>query len=216
MRLIAFVVAGLLAAAAPALAQYAPRPVVPVGPMPPETVFQMVRQMGLEPMGPPVRNGPVYVQRAADYYGKPLRVVIDASRAQVVSVEAIGAPPTIYRGPYASSGAPYWRRPYGPYGAVPPYDDDEEYAPPGSVMAPYGQQPQPGLPPATRAKPKSAAVTPGKPLVPRKRPSAAPQEAAGSVEPIRPAPQAAAPAAVPPPVAPEKPANAMPPVAPLD
>src|SRR5437763_1427869 len=189
MRVIALVVAGLLASAAPALAQYEPRPVGPVGPMPTEGVFQMVRQMGLEPMGPPVRNGPVYVQRAADYYGKPLRVVIDASRAQVVSVEAMGGPPAIYRGPYASSGAPYWRRPYGPYGAVPPYGD-EEYAPPGSVMAPYGQQPQPGLPPATRAKPKSAAVTPGKPPVPRKRPPAAPQETAGPVEPVRSAPQA--------------------------
>src|SRR4051812_41330849 len=185
MRVVAFVVAGLLTSAAPALAQYAPRPVVPVGPMPTEGVFQMVRQMGLEPMGPPVRNGTVYVQRAADYYGKPLRVVIDASRAQVVSVEAIGGPPAIYRGPYASTGAPYWRRPYGPY-AMPPYDDEEDYAAPGSEMAPYGQPPQPGLPPATRVKPKSAAVTPGKPPVPRKRPPSAPQEAAGSVDPVHP------------------------------
>src|SRR3954454_7957301 len=182
MRVVAFVVAGLLTSMAPALAQYAPRPVVPVGPMPPEGVFQMVRQMGLEPMGPPVRNGAVYVQRAADYYGKPLRIVIDASRAQVLSVEAIGVPPMLHRGPYASSGAPYWRRPYGPYGAMPPYDDDD-YGPPGSVMSPHGQPPQPGLPPATQAKPKSAAVTPGKPPVPRKRPVAAPQETAGSIEP---------------------------------
>src|SRR5215210_5476841 len=103
--------------------------------MPPDGVFHMVRQMGLEPMGPPVRNGAVYVQRAADYYGRPLRIVIDASRAQVVTVETIGGPPAIYRGPYASTGAPYWRRPYGPYGAMRPNDDDEDYAPPGSVMA---------------------------------------------------------------------------------
>src|SRR4051812_24492676 len=189
MKVFALVVAGLLTGTAPALAQYAPRPSVPVGPMPPDGVFRMVRQMGLEPVGPPVRNGAVYVQRAADYYGKPLRVVIDASRAQVMSVEVIGGPPAMHRGPYASAGAPYWRRPYGPYMA--PYDDD--YAPPGSMMAPYGQPPQRGLPPA---KPKSAAVTPGKPPVPRKRPFSAPQEAAGSVEPVQPAPQAAAPAAV--------------------
>jgi len=194
MKLITLAVAGLLAGAAPALAQYAPRPVAPVGPMPAEGVFQMVRQMGLEPMGPPVRNGAVYVQRAADYYGKPLRVVIDASRAQVVSVEAMGGPPAMHRGGYASAGAPYWRRP-------------------------YGQPPQPGLPPATQAKPKSAAVTPGKPPVPRKRPSSAPQEAAGSVEPVQPVPQAAAPAAVSPPApAPAaKPAGPeMTPVAPLN
>src|SRR5947209_12925867 len=195
MRVIAFVVAGLLASVVPALAQYVLRPAAPVGPMPPESVLQMVRQMGLEPMGPPVHNGSVYMQRAADYYGKPLRIVIDASRAQVLSVEAIGAPPMLHRGPYASTGAPYWRRPYGPYGAVPPYDDDD-YGPPGSVMAPYGQPPQPGLPPATQAKPKSATVTPSKPPVPRKRPVAAPQETAGSIEPVHPAPQAA-PAAAP-------------------
>jgi hypothetical protein len=217
MRLVALVVAGLVAGSAPALAQYAPRPVMPIGPLPPASVFEMVRQMGLEPMGPPVLNGAVYIQRAADYYGKPLRVVIDANRAQVVSVEAVGGPPAIYRGPYASTGAPYWRRPYGPYGAMPP-DDDDDYAPPGSLMAPHGQPPQTGLPPARQAKPKSAAVTPGRPPVPRKRPAAAPQEAAGSIEPIAPAPQNA-PAAAPPPAAPPpaKPATPeMTPVAPLN
>src|SRR5207244_6814612 len=109
---------------------------------------------------------------------------VDASRAQVVSVEAIGGPPAIYRGPYASTGGPYWRRPYGPYGAMAPYDD-EDYAPPGSVMAPHAQPPQPGLPPATHAKPavKSAAITPGHPPGPRNRPTAAAQETAGPVEP---------------------------------
>ena len=170
MRRVAFAIAGLaMIGAGPALAQYAPRPVVPVGPMPPEGVFQMVRQMGLEPVGVPVRNGPVYVQRAADYYGKPLRVVVDASRGQVVSVEAMGAPPAIYGGAYASTGAPYWRGPYRPYGAMAPYDDDD-YAPPGSVMAPHGQPPRaglqpnlPGVPPQPgipqKPKAKSAAVT---------------------------------------------------------
>src|SRR2546423_6005565 len=146
MRIVALAIAGLLTSIVPALAQYAPRPVVPVGPMPPESVFQMVRQMGLEPVGAPVRNGPVYIQRAADYYGKPLRVVVDASRAQVLSVEAVGAPPATYGGPYASTGAAYRRRPYGPYGAMAPYDDDD-YAPPGSVMAPHAQPPRPGLQP---------------------------------------------------------------------
>jgi hypothetical protein len=158
------------------------------------------------------------VQRAADYYGKPLRVVVDAARAQVVSVEPAGGPPMFHGGPYASTGAPYWRRPY--YGAMAP--DDDDFAPPGSVMAPHGQQPQTGLPPAARPKPaaKSAAITPGRPPVPKKRPSSAPQEAAGSVEPLQAAPQPATPApqkpaAVSPP-APAKPANAMPPVAPLE
>ena len=213
MKLVSLIIAGLLTSAAPALAQYVPRPVVPVGPMPPEGVFQMVRQMGLEPVGRPVRNGPVYVQRAADYYGRPLRIMVDASRGQVVSVEAIGGRPAIQGGAYASTGAPYWRRPYGPYGMV-PYDDDD-YGPPGSVMVPYGQPPQPGLPPATQAKPKSAAVTPAHPPAPRKRPSTAPQHAVGSVEPIQ-TPQAA-PATSTPPAAPANPASpAMTPVVPLE
>ncbi len=217
MRLVALAVAGVLAGAAPALAQYAPRPAVPIGPMPTEGVFQMVRQMGLEPVGPPVRNGPLYFQRAADYYGKPLRVVVDARRGQVVSVEAIGGPPMLHRGPYASAGAPYWRRPYGPYGAMAPYDDDD-FAPPGSITGPHGQPPQSGLPPAAQPKPKSAAVTPDRPPVPRKRPPSAPQEVVGSVEPLRPAPQTAPATVSPPAPAPSaKPAGPeMTPVAPLD
>lgn len=219
MKFVALLAAGFVTASAPALAQYAPRPMVPIGPMPPEGVFEMVRQMGLEPLGPPFRNGPVWVQRAADYYGKPLRVVVDAARAQVVSVEPIGGPPMLHGGPYASAGAPYWRRSY-PYGGMTP---DDDFAPPGSMMAPHGQQPQSGLAPAAQPKPaaKSAAITPGRPPVPRKRPSNAPQEAAGSVEPLQAAPQPA-PAPVPQkppaasPAASEKPANAMPPVAPLE
>ena len=216
MRLVALVVAGLVTGVAPALAQYAPRPVMPIGPMPPEAVFHMVRQMGLEPVGPPMRNGPVYFQRAADYYGKPLRVVVDANRAQVLSVEPIGGPPMLHRGPYASAGNPYWRRPYGPYGMA-PYDDDD-YAPPGSVMAPHAQPPQPGLPPATQAKPKSAAVTPGRPPVPRKRPASAPQETAGSIDTVPSAAPQDTPAAAPPPApASAKPAGPeMTPVAPLN
>jgi hypothetical protein len=190
----------------------------PIGPMPPESVSEMVRQMGLEPVGAPVRSGPVYFQRAADYYGKPLRVVIDAQRAQVVSVEPVGGPPIMHGGPYASTGGPYWRRPYAyPYGMP----NDEAIAPPGSVMTPHGQPPQAGLPPATHAKPssKSAAITPKEPPVPRKRPTQAPQQTVGSVEPLH-APAEASPAAAEKPVtpaaAPQNPATAMPPVTPLE
>jgi len=221
MKLVALAAAAVLVAlTAPASAQYyGRRPMAPIGPLPPEGVSEMVRQMGLEPVGAPVRSGPVYFQRAADYYGKPLRVVIDAHRAQVVMVEPVGGPPMLRSGPYASTGGPYWRRRYGyPYGMP----DDEAIAPPGSVMAPRGQLPQAGLPPAIQAKPaaKSAAITPARPPVPRKRPTEAPHQTAGSVEPLQagPAPSLAPaekPAAAPP-AAPEKPANTMPPVAPLD
>jgi hypothetical protein len=124
----------------------------------------------------------------------------------------------VHGGPYASTGAPYYRRPYGgngSYGALP--DDDEEFGPPGSMIGPQGY---PGLPPQAippqKPKAKSAAVTPQHPPAPRKRPSSAPQESVGSVEPIAPAPQQApaAPAAAAPEAKPAKPE--MTPVAPLN
>jgi hypothetical protein len=236
MKLVVLAAAAFVGVSAPASAQYyIPRPMVPIGPLPPASVSEMVRQMGLEPVGAPVRSGPVYFQRAADYYGKPLRVVIDAQRAQVVSVEPVDGPPMMHGGPYASAGAPYWRRPSPyPYGMP----DDDAIAPPGSVMAPHGQppqaglppapsitphaQPQPGLPPVAQPKPaKSAAITPAKPPVPRKRPAEAPQQTAGSVEPLPAAPapspvRAEKPTAAAPPAASQNPANAMPPVTPLE
>jgi hypothetical protein len=220
MKLVALATAAVAILSAPASAQYyGPRPMAPIGPLPAGAVSEMVRQMGLEPVGAPVRSGPVYFQRAADYYGKPLRVVIDAHRAQVVMVEPVGGPPMLHSGPYASTGAPYWRRPRAyPYGMP----DDEVIASPGSVMMPHAQPPQAGLPPPTQAKslPRSAAITPARPPVPRKRPAEAPQQTAGSVEPIAAAPQAPAAAEKPvvaaPPSASEQPANAMPPVTPLE
>jgi len=139
--------------------------------------------------------------------------VIDAHRAQVVMVEPMGGPPMLHRGPYASAGAPYWRRSY-PYGMP----DDDAIAPPGSVMIPHGQPPQAGLPPATQPKPsaKSAAVTPSQPPVPRKRPASAPQQAAGSIESVATPQPSAAPIVEKPANATPPTANAMPPVTPLE
>src|ERR1051325_3744989 len=150
MRRVALAAAGLVMLAGPGFAQYyGPRPSAPIGPMPANSVFEMVRQMGLEPVGAPVRSGPVYFQRAADYYGNPLRVVIDAHRAQVVSVEPVGGPPMLHNGPYESAGAPYWRRPYGyPRGRP----DEGAIAPPGWVMPPQ-VPPKADLPAAAQSKP---------------------------------------------------------------
>ena len=60
MKLVALAAAGFVAASAPASAQYIPRPMAPIGPLPPESVSEIVRHMGLEPVGAPVRSGPVY------------------------------------------------------------------------------------------------------------------------------------------------------------
>jgi hypothetical protein len=226
MKVIALAVAGFAALSAPAAAQYAPRPMAPVG-LAPGDVFDMVRDMGLDPLGPPVRNGRVWIQRATDYYGQPLRVVVDADRAQVIALESIETGPAVYRGRYAARGGPYA---YGPRSYPYVMPDDEDFAPPRRAMTMRGQPqaavppalPPPGLPPAGVSKQKSAAVTPGRLPVPRKRPASAPQETAGSVEPL-PATPRAEPAPVTTgstpraPAASGKPASpAMTPVAPLE
>ena len=202
MRLVV-AVAGLLFAAVPASAQYyGPRPAVPIGPPSAYDVAEIVQAMGLDPIGPPGRSGPFFVQRARDDFGRVLNVTVDARRSQVIAVEALGPTHAPY-GRYAGYG-PY-RRVYPGYGTLPP--DDEDFAAPGSIMGarvpPHAVvptprsaavTPHPATPPqAVAPKPatKSATATP----VPRKRPAAAPQEAAGSVEPVQ---NAAPPAATPP------------------
>lgn len=212
MRLVV-AVAGLLFAAVPASAQYLPypdipRPAVPIGPPSADDVAEIVQAMGLDPIGPPGRSGAFYVQRARDDFGRVLNVTVDARRSQVIAIEAL-RPANAPYGRYAGYG-PY-RRSYPGYAALPP-DDDLALAPPGSITGARVQpphapapplrsvavNPQTALPPQAVAprKPatKSAAATP----VPRKRPAAAPQEAAGSVEPVQnTAPPAAAPATPP-------------------
>ena len=215
MRLVV-AVAGLLFAAVPASAQYyGPRPAVPIGPPSAYDVAEIVQAMGLDPIGPPGRSGAFYVQRARDDFGRVLSVTVDARRSQVVAVEALGHANAQY-GRYAGYG-PY-RRAYPGYGALPP-DDELDFSAPGSIMggarvpphavAPTQRSavvtPHPATPPqAVAPKPatKSVSATP----VPRKRPATAPQEAAGSVEPVQ---NTAPPAAIPAPAA-------TPPVTPLE
>ena len=208
MRLVGLAVAGLLLGAAPASAQYVPRPVMPIGPSSAQDAAEIVQAMGLDPIGPAVRSGPYYVQSARDDFGRVLRVTVDARRSQVIAVEA-GVPRALY-GPYAGY-APY-HRPYPPRAGY-PMGDDFDLAPPGSIMGarvpPHAATPS-APPHAVAPKPatKSANAAP----VPRKRPAAAPQEAAGSVEPLS-AQSAPAPAET----APAKPApSQMTPIAPLE
>lgn len=225
MRRVLFAVAGLvLIGAAPASAQYVPRPVIPIGPMAVEDVADIVQAMGLDPVGQPMRSGPFFVQRARDDFGRVLQVTVDARRSQVMAIEAVGAPRRPY-GIYAGYG-PY-RRYHPGYAGLP---DDADLTPPRSVMAPHGQPPQ-AQPPHAAAPPphavappkaqsqrpvKSAAVPPSRPPVPRKRPAAAPEQAsAGSVEPVAPASQAA-PAQSAPPAAEPAPPAAVAPAAPTN
>jgi len=208
MRLVGLALAGLLIGVAPAIAQYAPRPPVPIGPMAADDVSEIVQAMGLDPIGHPARSGAFYVQRAVDDYGRVLRVTVDARRSQVIAVEAAGAS----RAPYgAYTGYPY-RRPYRGYA-----DDDFDLAPPGSAIGSRGQPPH-AVPPPSAAAPrlaaKTAAVAPQRPPVPRKRPASAPEQvSAGSIGPAAPAQNAPA-AAAPEPAKPAEPA--LTPVTPLE
>jgi len=194
--------------AGPALAQYGPygpimRPMMPIAGMPGAGVVGMVREMGLDPIGLPARSGNFYIQRAADYYGRPMRVIVDARRAQVVSVEAINLAGSIHAGPYAAAHTRYAPGAYGPggypgYGGPEGEDVDGLPAPPAARPAPRadlgaahtdpGRAAQPTPFPqqgAPKAMTKSAAVSPARPPVPRKRPATAPQETAGATEPLR-------------------------------
>jgi hypothetical protein len=228
----------VLIGASPAFAQYAPpRPPVAIGPMAAEDVADIVLAMGLDPIGLPTQSGAFYVQRATDDYGRVLRVTVDARRSQVVAIEAGHRPygQQAYGMPHQQVwGAPY-RRPHPGYAAVAPYDDDD-LAPPRSVMAPrgpYGQPvrmppPQASIAPPVQPPPyiqqqrpatKSAAIPPPRAPMPRKRPAPA-QAAAGSVDPVPPPSPASAP---PPDAGPaSKPAETKPaepaltPVAPLE
>jgi hypothetical protein len=203
MKRVTLVAASLaLVGISPALAQYyVPRPPAPIGPMAVDDVLDIVEGMGLRPVGPAMSHGPFLVQRARDDYGRVLNVTVDARRQQVIAIEAAGMP----RGPYARyAGYGPQRRVMHPGYAIDP--DDDEFAAPGSVMAPrahpvqpqvmpppviYQQQPQ-AQPPQKRAT-KSAAVPPQRTPVPRKRPASAPEQAAaGSVDPVAPAPTAPA------------------------
>jgi len=204
MRLV-LAVAGLLLGAAPVSAQYIPRPVAPIGADSAQDAAEIVQAMGFDPVGPAARSGRYHVQRARDPYGRVVRVTVDARRSQIVAVERGGV-----SAPYAGRG--FYRRPYPGYAAMP--QDDEDFAPPGSITGsrPYppatlpparsasvtpnavlapNAAPTPRIAPAVAAPPKPAAPKTASAPTPRKRPASAPQEAVGSVEPISPPPSAA-------------------------
>lgn len=189
--------AGLLAGSSAASAQFMAGPGYPVYDGA-QDAAEIAQAVGLDPIGPAARSGPYFVLRARDDYGRVVRVTVDARRSQIVAVE--GGMRGFY-GPPAGYGAPRAYPGYHPYPR-----GDVALAPPGSVMG-TPSQPQPHVMPMP-AQPRTAAPHPARPAktktasapVPRKRPAAAPQEAAGSVEPIKPETKPADPAT--PPVAP--------------
>jgi len=158
--------------------------------IPPFEVVTAIRSMGLEPAGPVVRRGPVYVIRAYEE-GDPVRVTVDARSGRVLTITEIIAGETARLGPVPM-----------PPGSVPSvtYRSPlrESMAPPAAAVAPPVRQsavtpraPTPRPRPAPAVAPETTAAipaTPGKSIPAPVARSAAPPSSATAPE----APAAAA------------------------
>lgn len=242
MRIVAVAFAGLTAlgsgsALAGDLAQVMPNAVradVPVYAVPRYQIATVVRSMGLEPVGTPVRAGTTFIQRAVDLAGTVLRVTIDVGSGAVLAVHPVvvspyGAPPRygmtptygaapVYRGRYGYDGPPYggpygYRGPYdgGPYGYRGAYD--------GGPYRPYAAAPPMGdddvvvaphaAPRAPVPNTRSTALEPKRAPVPKPKPRPTrPAETTMPGTPAQTKPVAAAPP--PKPAAPAAPSAAAP------
>ena len=142
--------------------------------LPPQEVAAIVRSTGLEPLGRPLRQGPVYVSRALDPSGQEVRVIINAQMGRVVRIVPVTMP---------RYGLPVVR-------------------PPGRiVMAPDGYGPDPrgpgaeGMPSGAPPQGAAAAAPPAGPPLPRPRPKLAETgpattvpETTGTARPSKPTP----------------------------
>jgi hypothetical protein len=157
-----------LAVSGHALAQPAPPPAYPgagypVAGLPPHEIVTIVRSTGLEPMGNPVRQGPVYALRAVDPAGEEVRVIVDAQRGRIVKVIPLMAPRYVMplmRPPYGRPPRPTAMIPegYGPYppGMAPPGAEDPNAGSGNTGGANAAADPA-APPPLPRPRPKLAA-----------------------------------------------------------
>jgi len=163
------------------------------GALPPHEVVTIVSSTGLEPVGRPVRQGPVYALRAVDPAGEEVRVIVDAYMGRIVKVIPLSGPR------YAM---PLLRAPYGrpprPTAMIPGDEFDD--------FTPIGPGPG-GVPPGVARAPRDPAAQAGPPL-PRPRPkvasaeTAAPQQGAKNNRQTTGTVPASADAAAPPPAGP--------------
>jgi hypothetical protein len=112
---------------------------------PPYEIMTIVRSTGLDPLSRPVLRGSAYFLRALDGYDREVRVVVDAQRGQILSVQ-----------PVVPVSAPY--------GAIPPRYAVPRYAPGRYYPPGYEYEPQMGYegpPPRPPARVPSAANAPG-------------------------------------------------------
>lgn len=116
--------------------------------LPAHEIVTIIRSDGFEPLGRPVRRGPVYEVQAIDDFDTRVRVVVDARTGYIVAVR-----PVVIR----LRGAAFYppRRVWGP-----PYEEVDPPLPPALVP---GQRVDPPV--------RSAAIAPVTPPVPRPRPA---------------------------------------------
>jgi hypothetical protein len=184
----AAVFAFALIGSAAAWAQAVPPGIYPdAGPaLPPHEVITIVRSTGLEPLGRPVRRGPVYTIRAVDPAGgEELRVIVDAQVGNVVRMVPVVMPRgvPVVRPPGRVAMAP---DAYGPNARMPLPGADG----PALSAAPPPDGASSAGPPLPRPRPKLAtADTPAdKPAsaAPAASPGSKANETTGTV--VRPAP----------------------------
>jgi hypothetical protein len=191
--------------------------------LPPQRVHAAVRASGFDPIGPPVRRGNLYVQRALDPNAVEYRVVVDSLTGRTLSVR-----PMRLAGPYAYGPPPYrpypppYRPAYGRYYGPPP--DDFGYGaphPPRNIPTARLTPPQPPAPPQPPQSRQPPPSTTAQAPLPRPKPYV--MESTGSIPIDSPKPLASQKTPEPR-KAPEPPAAApssngaaaLPPVAPLD
>jgi hypothetical protein len=128
-----------------------PGAVFPGEALPPHEAVTIVSSTGLEPVGRPVRQGPVYALRAVDPAGEEVRVIVDAYLGRIVKVIPLSGPR------YA---VPLLRAPYGrpprPTALVPGDEFDDFTSPgpgPGGVPAGGARTPRDPAVPAAQAGP---------------------------------------------------------------
>ena len=165
--LCAGIAALVLLASRPGLAQPVPPAyhgaVFPGEALPPHEAVTIVSSTGLEPVGRPVRQGPVYALRAVDPAGEEVRVIVDAYLGRIVKVIPLSGPR--YAMPLLR--APYGRPPRPT--AMVPGDEFDDFtsvgpgpggSPPGVARVPRDPAAQAGQsgPPLPRPRPKLAST----------------------------------------------------------
>jgi hypothetical protein len=129
--------------------------------LPPYEVATIVRSTGLEPLGRPVRQGPVYAVRAVDPAGEEVRVVVDGHLGRIVKVVPLMEPRyamPLLRPPYGRPPRPLAMVPDGDIEGFPPHAPGAGGLAPGPVVgAPHDPAAQAG-PPLPRPRPKVAST----------------------------------------------------------